>query len=132
MKSIAMIRIFTGALTAGFFVAIFSDLLGICPDVSYSSCGAFADDVGYLFLPALSIFVFSILMYFAKNQTQKSWGYFAVTWLVISMVSIFLAPRYGSDWMLPVEKGSVAFFGSILFVVISIIIILYGKFRRDN
>ena len=46
------------------------------------------------------------------------------------MVLIFLAPEYSGDWMYPVEKGTVAFFTSIIFVIASIVIIVrkyYGS-----
>lgn len=44
------------------------------------------------------------------------------------MVLIFLAPEYSADWVYPVVKGTVAFSASLLFVILSLVLIIWKYF----
>ncbi len=77
------------------------------------------------FLPIIPVFVFSLITYKMREETYHAWARFAYAWIPLSMLLILLAPEYSSDWMFPVVKGTVAFFSSLLFVIISSLIILW-------
>ena len=82
------------------------------------------DSMAAIFLPFLPLFVFSLITYFLREEIFQSWWRFTRIAIPASIVLILLAPSYSSDWMLPIEKGTVAFFTSLIFVFISVIVIV--------
>lgn len=84
-----------------------------------------------IFIP---LFLFSLITYKMRDEVYRTWLRFAYVWIPLSMGLIFLAPEYSTDWMYPVEKGSVAFLTSLLFVIISLILIIWKSItvRRAN
>lgn len=54
-----------------------------------------------------------------------SWIRFAAWAVPLSMLAIFMAPEYSTDWMYRVEKGSVAIATSVIFSLISLGIIVW-------
>lgn len=79
-------------------------------------------------LPIIPLFLFSIITYKMRDEVYRAWTRFSYVWIPLSMVAIFLAPEYSADWMFPIEKGSVAFFSSLIFAVISLLLIIYKYF----
>ena len=75
------------------------------------------------FLPIVPVFVFSLIMCWMREEVYHAWFRFARWWAPLSMIAIFIAPEYSSDWIYPIEKGSVALFSSTIFVVVSIFIV---------
>ena len=106
-----------------FFISIFSREIGYCPPYSYSPCAAFFDGIAQTFIPSLAALLFSLITYWMREEIYVAWFRFARWWIPLSMVAIFLSPEYGSDWMYPVEKGTVALGTSSLFAAISLAII---------
>ncbi|OGG40588.1 hypothetical protein A2118_03155 [Candidatus Kaiserbacteria bacterium GWA2_50_9] len=80
------------------------------------------------FFPVIPLFVLSLITYKMRDEVYRAWLRFAQVWVPLSMLFIFLAPEYTSDWMFPVVKGTVAFFSSLLFLIISLIIIAWKYF----
>lgn len=76
----------------------------------------------HLFIP---LFLLSLITYKMRDEVYRAWVCFAYAWVPLSMLAIFLAPEYSTDWMYPVVKGTVAFFTSLLFVIISLVLIAY-------
>ena len=108
-----------------FVLFTFSREFGFCSTNSYSSCGVFFDGLGEALLPMFPLLLFSLVTYFMPEKIFKTWSRFALVWIPVSMIGIFLAPEYSGDWLYPVTKGSVAFLTSILFTIISSLIILF-------
>jgi len=77
----------------------------------------------------IPLFFLSLITYWMRNEVYEAWFRFARWWIPLSMLAIFIAPEYSSDWMYRIEKGSVAFITSALFVAISTIIILTVQAR---
>jgi len=77
------------------------------------------------FFPFVQLFLFSLITYKMRDEVYRTWLRFAYVWVPLSMVLIFLAPQYSTDWMFPIEKGTVAFLSSLLFVIISLTIITW-------
>ena len=86
------------------------------------------------FLPIIPLFILALITYKMRDEVYRAWLRFAYVWIPLSMLLIFLAPEYSTDWMFPVVKGTVAFFSSILFVIISLILIVwkYVVARRNG
>jgi hypothetical protein len=93
---------------------------GSCPDILYSAM--------MNFFPIIPFFLFSIITYKMRDEVYQAWLRFAYVWIPLSMLAIFLAPEYSADWMFPIVKGTVAFFSSLLFAGISLILIIYKYF----
>ena len=84
------------------------------------------------FLPIIPLFFFSLITYKMRDEVFRAWLRFAYAWIPLSLLLIFLAPEYTYDWMYPVVKGTVAFFSSLLFACISLIIILVSWLRSRS
>jgi hypothetical protein len=96
---------------------------GICPSI-------LADGM-INFFPLIPVFILSLITYKMREEVFRAWGTFALVWIPFSMFAILIAPEYGNDFV-PIEKGTVAFFSSVLFFIISIAIITwkYVTLRR--
>ena len=81
------------------------------------------------FFPIIPLFLFSLITYKMRDEVYHAWLRFAYVWIPLSMLAIFVAPEYSYDWMFPVVKGTVAFFSSLLFLIISLILIAYRALR---
>lgn len=116
-----------------FIVFLFAKELGLCALIN-SSCTNTFDPIAEnlsVFIPLLAL---SIITYFMREEVYRTWLRFAQWWIPLSMLAIFIAPEYATDWMLRIEKGSVAFFSSVLFIIISLILIAWKYFatRRSG
>ncbi len=67
-----------------------------------------------------------------RDEVYRAWLRFSYVWIPLSMLLIFLAPEYTSNRMFPVVKGTVAFFSSLLFVIISPILIAWKWFSSHR
>ncbi len=84
------------------------------------------------FLPILPLFLFSLITYRMAASVYRAWVRFAAVWIPLSMVGILFAPEYVTNmgWFYPVVKGTVAFSTSLLFLVISALIVLFAWARQ--
>lgn len=120
-KKIALIS-FLGVILFSIFV--FSREVGICPSYSYSGCAYLLDALALIVFPAIPLFLFSLITYFMREEVFQAWWRFARIATLVSMLLILIAPSYSHDWMFPIEKGNVAFFTALVFVLVSIIVII--------
>ncbi len=116
-----------GTIIFSFF--IFLSAKGLC---SYNFCSRPHDDsLATLFLPFFSIFIISIITYKMREEVYRAWFKFARIWIPLSLVLIFITPEY-SEGLVPLDRGSVSFFLSVVFLVISLVIIIYKSFKLKN
>jgi len=128
-KKITLIVSLTGFL---FFIAfLFAKELGFCAFVN-SSCTDTFDPIAENLSIFISLFFLSIITYKMRDEVYHAWLRFSYVWIPLSMILIFLAPEYTSDWMYPVVKGTVAFFSSLFYAIISLIIIVWKYFVRRH
>ena len=101
---------------------------------SAGDCPFILSDIELVLFPILPLFLFSLITYKMRDEIYQSWFRFAMWWIPLSMFSILIAPSYSSDWMFPIDKGRVAFFSSLVFTLISLILIAYKSFslRKKN
>ncbi len=85
-------------------------------------------------LPSIPLFLLALITYKMRDEVYRTWLRFAYVWIPLSMILIFLAPEYPENWMTPFAKGPVAFFSSLLFFIISIVLIgmRYFSMRRAS
>lgn len=112
---------FTGSLV--FLVTLFAKQLGLCSVVN-SSCVEIFDPIAENFSAFIPLLLVALITYKVREEVYRTWFRFARIWIPLSMLAILVAPEYSSDWMFSIEKGTVAFFSSVLFVLISLIIVL--------
>ncbi|MDD3531398.1 MAG: hypothetical protein PHV99_02305 [Candidatus Pacebacteria bacterium] len=63
-----------------------------------------------------------------REDVYRTWARFAIGWIPVSMVLIFLSPEYATSFgiaLYPITKGTVAFASSLFFVIISLILIFW-------
>ena len=77
------------------------------------------------------IFLLSLITYKMKDIVFQTWFKFARVWVPLTIILVILSPEYGNA-LLPVEKGTVSFFMSALFLIISLIIIVYKSFQNSK
>ena len=70
------------------------------------------------------LFILSLITYWMREEVYRAWFKFARWWIPLSMVLILISPEYSHDWMYRIEKGTVAFATSLIFVIVSLIIII--------
>ena len=113
-----------------FCLFIFSTQIGICKVndlLCFQRFDTFAEHI-LIFIP---LFLLSLITYKMKDIIFQAWFKFARVWVPLSIILIILSPEYGNS-LLPVEKGSVSFFMSALFLIISLIIIAYKSFKNSK
>ncbi len=112
-------------------VAMFSVDLGICFNYS-SKCYNTSDlIISYTYI-FIAVFVFSIITSKLKEATFQNWrdfSFFAV-FLFLVFISFLPTRTHGLDFV-PLTKGIVAFFLTILYSIISLILIVYKSLKKE-
>ncbi len=111
-------------------VLLFSRELSLCPESSYMTCTNLLEngaEVLFIFVP---VTIFSVVTYHMRSDLYGRWLRFARFWIPLALALPLLTPQYSDDWMYPIEKGTVAFVMSAIFVVVSIGIIGYQLLKR--
>lgn len=112
--------------TIVFLVSIFSVEMGVCPQDNYSACLDISNQITETALPLVALFVFSLITYRLPDAVYKAWMKFAVVWVPLSILVVVLSPEYSTDFLYGIDKGGAAFLTSVIFVVISVVIIGYN------
>ena len=123
-KSILGIGLLGTLMFLGMFVLVQingcrEDLFFFCRDANI-----WIIDISKLFV---IVFLLSLITYRMTDQIFHSWIKFAYFWVPLTLITVALVPEY-SNSLLPIEKGNVSFFMSLVFLVISLIIILTKHF----
>jgi hypothetical protein len=118
-----------GILIQGF--SRFSIDLGIC---SYylSDCGKFSYIIvifSFIFIP---VFIFSLLTLKLKEHIFNFWRNFSIFIILMFFVVINFLPlnTHGLDFF-PITKGTVMFFFTIIYSIISLILIIYKSLKKE-
>lgn len=133
MMSKKILLIVSGILSASLIVIGRTGLTyDYCPSI-HIPCTDLVYDTVVNFLIFIPFFLLSLITYKMRDEVFRAWWGFARWWIPLSMLAIFLAPEYSADWMFSIEKGTVAFFSSLIFFFISLIIIAlkYLSMRPD-
>ena len=122
------ILIVSGLITGILLVANWIGTFQLCGGREYGQCMDYSYSTMINFLPIIPLFLFSLITYKMRDEVYMAWLRFARVWIPVSMILIFLAPEYSSDWMYSIEKGPIAFFSSLLFVIIALTLIVWKRF----
>ena len=87
-------------------------------------CGFWLDIINsyiftiFLYL-SVTIFPFSLLTYFMKDEIFFSWIIFLCIWLPLSLIPILTTPDYGSGFLSSIsDRGGVAIIMYLFFIII--------------
>lgn len=99
-----------------------------CSQGSY--CSEFFKFIKIVFLISTTLLPISIIAYFCKERIFSLWKKFTFIYLTIYLFSIIVSPLYGGAF-LKIEKGTVAIFLTILYLILSLLFIMFLtlKFR---
>lgn len=104
----------------------------LCGGQEYGQCMDLIYSIMMNFFPIIPLFLLSLITYKMRNEVYRAWLRFVYVWIPLSMFAILIAPEYSSDWMFPVVKGTVAFYSSLLFVIISLVLIIWKYFYTSR
>jgi len=102
---------------------------------TYSTCNNVFECTEVLYaamlvlFPIIPLFIFSLITYKMREEVYQVWWKFARIWIPLSMLAVIISPSYG-NWMIPIEKGTVAFALSVLFVIISLVLIIWQSVKE--
>lgn len=124
----------SGVLAAGLLVWDYIGNYALC---GYQGLGTCVDQLASIEIaisPILPFFVAAIIVSCLRRDVFKSWLAFALPWLAISVVTIALtpdtpAPALGGPGF-GIGKGDAALALSVLFVLVSCVIIVWKYLRR--
>lgn len=84
--------------------------------------------VDLLFLICVPIALFSFFFLFLKNEIFRTWFYFTAIWVPLYLIVYFISSPSdgGGGWIMPnpSSRALTGFFGAVLYVIISLLIIL--------
>jgi hypothetical protein len=83
-----------------------------------------------LFLISLPLFLFSIIYFFYNKYNFKSWFKKTLIFIILYLVLYFIVPTQG-DGYIWFQRETVAFFGSVLYFIFSIILIIYYSLKKN-
>jgi len=84
-----------------------------------------------VFYPFFPLLILSLITYKMRDEVFRTWLKFTYVWIPLTMFLILIAPEYGNAF-LPIEKGTVAGFFSLLYILISLLLITYKYFATRN
>ncbi len=87
--------------------------------------------VMFVLFPVFPIFLFSLITYKMSEGVFQAWWWFARVFVPLAMFLILITPAYTHNWMFPVTKGTVAVALSGLFVLASLVRIIFA-YRRSK
>jgi len=127
--------LFFSGVSSGFFYLL-AFLIGsekLCGGSQYTNCTQSANSFFETFLPIFPLLLLSLITYKMRDEIFSTWSKFTIVWIPLSMFAILISPEYGNAF-LPIEKITVAGFFSLLYVIISLIIIIwkYTTTRNDK
>src|SRR3989344_6661834 len=105
-----------------YFISYFNEVLNL--PLFYDDFCCVDDRIFNLFAIFIPIFIFTIIFINLNEIKFTRWKKFTLIYLIIYLIIYFIVPTQG-DGYIWFQKETVSFFGSILFLIVSLILILY-------
>jgi hypothetical protein len=90
----------------------------------YTTCTQGLDGWFETFLIVLPTALITIVLFFCSETVIRSWLRFALFWIPLTVLFSLLTPEYGGGGIVSIDRGTVSFSLSLIYLVLSIIIIL--------
>ena len=113
----------SGFFTISFFVLDSIGTYKLCGEYSVGNCPFLLHDILGTFIIFIPLFLLSLITYKMRDEVFQTWFKFTRIWVPLTILLVIISPEYGNA-LFPVEKGSVSFAMSLLFLIISLIIII--------
>ena len=115
-------------LISSLILSVFGLVLGKISD--QGSCGEFDPCLwaAYPLLAFIPVLVFSLIIYFIKEEVFVLWKRVTSWWATITVILVMLSPTEHAD-LIGFEKKSVLFILSIFYTLISLILIAYKSYK---
>lgn len=113
-----------------FFILYYINILSSCRHEKY--CSSITELTVVYLLPFVFVFIFSLVTFKLKEVVFNSWRNFSI-WAVpiIIIIVTFFPTRISGFDIVSVTKGLVMFFLTILYSIISFILIFYKSFKKE-
>lgn len=96
-------------------------------------CGDVSEFLRFYSLVFIFTLLFSLITLKLKDSTFSVWRSYSVVAVSLVLIVIFLLPIRSNGFdMFPIVKGNSAFVLSVVYSVISLIIIIYNSFKKDR
>ncbi len=121
-----------GIATLGVFLVsvFFVGVEKLCGGEQHTRCTQSLDDLLILLLLFLPVLIFSLVTFRMRDVVYESWFRFVRFAVPLSIFMVAITPTYSSDWLFPIEKGSVALATMTFFTLVSIVIIVRKSSAR--
>ena len=103
----------------------------LCGGRQYTICMGNLYNIMINLLPIFPLFILSLITYKMREEVFRAWLKFSYVWIPLTMFAILISPEYGNA-LLPIEKGTVGAFFSLLYIIISLLIIAYKYFTLKS
>ena len=70
-------------------------------------------------------FLVALIVYFMRDEIFQKWIKFVFVWVPLTLLLTVMTPEFGGQGIITIEKGTMSFIFSALFLLISLIIIIY-------
>ena len=84
-----------------------------------------------LFAVSIPLFIFTIIFIIFSEKNLTSWKKFTFIYLFIYLFIYFISPTHRVDYIW-FQRETVSFFGSILYLIISLVLIFYKSFKKER
>lgn len=99
-------------------------------NIPFNDCNHLAEGFfAPLTVIALALFLIAVVLMLCRESTVTSWFRFSKYYLPLMIVLTFLAPIQPTSFLFPIDREIVAWYLSILFFVVSLILIVYKQIR---
>lgn len=106
----------------------FNEILGL-PSFYDNFC-CIDDRIFNIFFIFIPIFILAVINLKLNDLGFEKWKKFTFIYLIIYLIIYFVSPSQGNGYVW-FQRETISFFGSILYSIISLILIIYKSIKKD-
>jgi uncharacterized membrane protein YhaH (DUF805 family) len=111
-----------------YLISYFNETLSL-PSVYKNFC-CVDDRIFNLFFIFIPIFIFSVINLKLNDLGFRKWKKLTFIYLIIYLIIYFISPTHGNGYIW-LQRETISFFGSILYSIISLTLIIYKLFKKE-
>lgn len=110
-----------------YFISYFNEALSL--PLFYDNFCCIDDRRFNLFAIFIPIFIFTIIFTNLSEIKFTHWKKFTLVYLIVYLIIYFIVPTQG-DGFVWFQRETISFFGSILYSIISLILVIYKSIKK--